>query len=152
MRGLFFAALAIFGLYAISGKAAENILQSALVKIKDLSFQAGASLLDIVQGIQPLILTVEVTNTQQIGATINKFTGVAYMEGQPVAQVNQTFNISLKPGEAVLVDIPILLNSEAVLNAAGIIINDTRALPAINVQGSIIANSFQFPVDETFTF
>lgn len=141
----------IGGAYVISGKATESILQNALVTIKDLSFAVGATVLDVVQGIQPLILTIEVTNTQNIGTTINSFIGTAYMLGQPVAQVADTFNIKIGPGETVIIDIPIILNSQQVLAVAGDAVKN-KTLPDINVKGEIVANSFIFPVDEVFSF
>ena len=151
MKGILKAALFVGLLYAFSGKATQQILDNAIVKIKDLSFAAGATVLDIVQGIQPLVLSVEVTNSQNIGATINGFKGVAYILGQPVAQVKEVFNVKLKPGETVLIDIPIILDSEAVLNVVSDIISNP-VMPEVNVQGEIVANSFTYQVDEVFTF
>lgn len=149
MRGIITLGLLLFGMYAVSGKATELVLNNALVSLRSLTFEAGATVLDIVQGIKPLILSVDVTNTQEIGTTVNSFVGTAFINGFAVADVQQDFNIKMKPGESIIIDIPVLLDSAAVLNAAADSLA-TKLIPPINIVGTITANGFTYPVNETF--
>lgn len=151
MRGILTLGLLFLGVYAISGKATEAILNSALVKIKSLSLDAGATVLDIVQGYKPLILSVEVTNTESVGTTINSFSGSAIMNNMAVADLFIELNVKLKPGEAVTIDIPILLDSAAVLTAGADAIQQ-KTIPPVIIEGVLTANSFTYPVNETFEF
>lgn len=150
MRGILALGLLFFGMYAISGKATELVLNNALVSLKSLTFEAGATLLDIVQGFKPLILSVDVTNTQNIGTTVNSFVGIAYINGFAVADIQQEFNIKMKPGQSVIIDIPVLLDGASVLSAAADALA-TKVLPPINIVGTIEANGFTYPVNETFS-
>lgn len=151
MKKIFTIGLLLFGLYAVTGKAAEAVLNNVMVAFKNITLAAGATLLDIIQGSQPIILTLEITNTQQYGTTVNSFTGTAYMNGQPVGDVDHVFNIKLKPGVPTLIDIPITLNSEEVILAAGAGIQ-TKTIPPVNIQGTLNALSFNYPVNETISF
>lgn len=154
MNSLLKLALIVGGvvlLYPASGLAAQAILDNAEITFKKFSLAAGATMLDVVQGLQPIIITVEVKNTHWAATVINKFVGTGYMNNSPVASINADINIQLLPGQTKNIDIPILLNSAAVIVAAGTSIQN-KAIPPLVIEGEIIATSFTYPVNETIEF
>lgn len=151
MKRITLLGFGLLGLWMLNAFTAKTVLQNILVSFRGLTIQAGATIIDIIQGVKPLVLSVEVTNTQQVGVRVNAFTGTASVNGEPVGQINYALNTSLPAGQTVLIDIPILLDSEALLNAAGQSLAD-KALPPIQIDGDIVANTFTFPVHEVFTY
>ena len=149
MKGLVKLGLFALLVYAYVGKSAQQVLYNLSISLKNISIAVGATVFDVLQGIKPIVLTVDAVNNTNVGSYIDRFTGTATMNGMVVANLDIPLDIDINPGATVTVDVPIYLDFESVVSVIGDSINK-KEIPPIVLVGDLVASNLVYAVNETF--
>lgn len=141
----------IIGAYALTGLRAQEVLYNMTGTIKDIALASGSTVFDVLQGLSPVIITIDVTNSEDVGVMLNGFTGGAYMNGVEVAILDLAINQRINPHETVTLDIPVVLSFDSVMYVIDNYVTD-KTVPPLTITGTLTAGGWKYPVNETFNF
>ena len=151
MHPLIYIAVFLIGSYALTGLKAQDVLYNMTGELKNVSLELGSTVLDVLQGLSPLIITIDVVNNEDITVTINSFVGSAQMQGYQVSTFDIQINQRIKQHETVTIDIPLVLDYESVLYVIDGYVTDQK-IPSLNITGTLSAGGWNYQVNENFDF
>jgi len=126
---------------------AAIVLTNATASIDVYDLRIDGTFGEFIIGTAPIVLPLTIHNEQPISATVQRFTGAAYLGGEQIAPINVLTPAIIPAAGSVSIDIPIYL---AVGPAIGALVAAISSgdWPTLTITGTLTVNDLPLPINE----
>lgn len=144
---LLFGAVLVFALKASS---AAIVLSSAQTEVDLYDLRIDGSFGDFILGKEPVILPLQIRNTQPVPLSVNGFTGGAYVDEQLIGTTRLSSPAILPPYGELPLEVPIYLNpGPAVATLVTSLLS--LSVPLLTIRGTLTVEGLPLPINETLS-